>query len=73
MSENMEEKSISKEERILCREKLMQYTLSVESYLLKGANIEKKITINSYQEIKVVSCEYDSLIGLGKIIKEKKG
>lgn len=72
MSENMEEKSISKEERILCREKLMQYTLSVESYLLKGANIEKKITINSYQEIKVVSCEYDSLIGLGKIIKEKK-
>lgn len=72
MNNGRGEKSISKEERIRQREELMKYTLTVESYLLKGAKIEKKIEINSYQEIKVVSCEYDFLVGLGKINKAKE-
>ncbi|MDO4766016.1 MAG: CRISPR-associated helicase Cas3' [Eubacteriales bacterium] len=73
ISENEGKESISKEEKIRWREKLMKYTVSVESYLLKGAKVEKRIAVNSYQEIKVVACEYDFLIGLGKIGKEKEG
>lgn len=72
MNNGRGEKSISKEERIRQREELMKYTLTVESYLLKGAKIEKKIAINSYQEIKIVSCEYDFWVGLGKINKAKE-
>ncbi len=59
------------DDRIKAKEKLKNFIIDVESYRLNGVKPIKVISLGKYEEILVIDAEYDTNIGLRKIVKEK--
>ncbi len=63
--------SIGYEERIIKKEELKKYTLDVEKYQMEGIdyNKTKSFYLGEFEQIYVINSEYDSEMGLKRIIK----
>lgn len=62
-------REFTQEEKTRAREKIKQFTLSIESYRLIKAKKNRTIQLGKYDEIYVVESYYDSSLGLKKIIQ----
>lgn len=68
---NAEERKELKREKVLARNDLMQYTLSVPYFRVQG-NILEDLIISKYESIPVLNCEYSEEIGIQYPKKKEK-
>lgn len=57
----LKDKSTTRQQKVVISDRIRQFTLSVEPYILKGSKIITSINISKFESIKVIDCNYTAL------------